>query len=274
MPKWAQIYIEGLIVLAWLSSTAWIFHLHPMTRVVVATPAAMLTEWLAPASVLPTSFSVLEALSKGRCLGKEVVFNQGECGACLAFATATAFGMRACLQGGATFANHVPSPFRLFDCAGGDCARNTGLNAQGVMRVMVQHGVPLLTEAAATFGQGCPQQQQQANQSTLKVQRYQYVCGRQPIKREVMERGPGVLSMRVSESAMQDEAKVREGRLEHGLSLADTHHALVLLGWLDEQDTWLVQNSWSSSWGVQGVGTVPQSLFDCVLVFEPSLIAH
>jgi C1A family cysteine protease len=105
----------------------------------------------------------------------------------------------------------------------------------------------------------------------LKVQSYRYVCGRQPIKRELMEQGPGVLSVRVSEAALRDREKVRQGRLEHGSDFTDSAHALVLLGWLDEQDTWLVQNSWSTEWGVAGVGTVPQSFFECMLVFEPFL---
>ena len=262
-------YLDILLVAAWCSTTYWIMSNHSLTHMVLATPAALLTEWLVPPSVLPSSFSVLEALSKGHCLGKEVVFNQGDCGACLAFATATAYGMRACLRDGKAFADHVPSPYALFDCAGGNCQANTGLHAVGVMRVMTQHGVPLLRDAPPVFGQGCPRD---SNHSMLKVQSYQFVCGKQPIKRELMERGPGVLSVRVSEAALLDNEKVRQGRLEHGFDLTDTPHALVLLGWLDEQDAWLVQNSWSTEWGIQGVGTVPQSFFECMLVFEPFLV--
>ena len=231
-------------------------------------PMEVVTEWLVPPSPLPSSYNALDSV--GLCMAKDIIFDQQGCGACLAFSVATVYGLRACLRGGEAFARHVPSPYRLYDCAGGDCALDRGLNELGAMRVMTQRGVPPLLDSPAVFGQGCPSDKENTTH-WLRVQRYRHVCGAQPIKRELMQGGPAVFAMSVSEEALQIEENLRKGQLEHGSIAALTYHSLVVLGWDDQDSTWRVQNSWSHQWGVHGRGTVPRSFFDCVLVFEPAL---
>lgn len=262
--------IEVAVTLVWFVCLTWFIDTTMIfADFIVNTPSAMLREWMLPPSPLPASFNAIDALGNTYCLGKEIVFNQQACGACMAFATASAYGIRACLRGMSP--ESIPSPYRLFDCAGGDCAANTGLNTGGTMHVMSQAGVPPLLETATAFGQGCPFATPNTTTNYLKIRSYRYVCGARPIKREILVRGPGVISVLISEEALRAEKNMAQGRLELGDDYDDSEsrHAMVLLGWRDEDATWLIQNSWSSEWGMQGVGSVPQSFFDCVLVFEP-----
>jgi len=79
-------------------------------------------------------------------------FSQRGCGACAAFAVATAAAVRSCVRDGRDW---IPSPHRLFDCGGGDCAngsvvdRVVGAMNRGVQDVDDEVG------GAHVFGRPC-----------------------------------------------------------------------------------------------------------------------
>ena len=77
-------------------------------------------------------------------------FSQHECGACAAFAVATAYAMRECVRG--TAGAVIPSPHRLFDCSGGTCEDGVALSR--VVRAL-NRGVRGVDDSVQEFGAGC-----------------------------------------------------------------------------------------------------------------------
>ena len=42
----------------------------------------------------------------------------------------------------------------------------------------------------------------------------------------------------------------------NGHSTGDVNHVVVLIGWDDQRQAWLVKNSWGETWGEQGFGWI------------------
>ena len=49
---------------------------------------------------------------------------------------------------------------------------------------------------------------------------------------------------------------VYQGGVFNGHSAGDVTHVMVLMGWDDQKQAWLVKNSWGEEWGVKGYGWV------------------
>ena len=83
------------------------------------------------------------------------VFAQNDCGACVAFAVATAAAARACVR---EKRDWIPSPYRLFACGGGKCKGGSAigwlvyaLNRNGLVTELTSN------ETEADLRQPCPQ---------------------------------------------------------------------------------------------------------------------
>jgi hypothetical protein len=71
------------------------------------------------------------------------------------------------------------------------------------------------------------------------------------IKQALIEHGP--LAMPIRGDAC---FSVYQGGVFNGHSKGDINHVLVLIGWDDDKQAWLVKNSWGEQWGEQGFGWV------------------
>ena len=168
------------------------------------------------------------------CRAYRTVFNQGECGACLSFAVATAYGMNRCAMG----EDVLPSPYRIFDCSGSKCDEGTTFFTAN--RVM-QAGVPDLNASAPVYGMGCEEGPYKA---TMQV-----YLGKQSIKRALMRGGALVHTIDLP-TIMESNFM---GDFEPGASEAG--HAVVVIGWGSEpKPHWIIHNSWSENWGWKGRG--------------------
>lgn len=170
------------------------------------------------------------------------VFTQDGCGACSAFAVATVLAMRACLRDGRDF---IPSPYRIFDCSGGNCDKGVSLSkAMAVARF----GVGDIDQSVHAFGLPCDLKFEQHIDVGLRTMIY-----RDEIKRHVMNYGPVAASIKVD----------------------GENHAVVLIGWTPDNE-WTIQNSWGVLWGDwHGRGNISlDSLRYAVSLDRPSTRMH
>ena len=201
-------------------------------------PVEYLAESSAASIVIPNAF--LTQSNPARCRIFRLVLNQGECGACIAFAHATAASMRLCLNRDIDF---IPSPYRLFDCAQGDCGR--GLSFPEIMP-WLSAGVDDLNMSLHSFGQGCSVNHDHG------VFISKMTTNARKIQLDIMQNGP-VMGEFVIEN---DFASWHDNGIFHvnrSNSESVHKHAMVILGWgAYPEPHWIIKNSWGVKWGNKG----------------------
>jgi hypothetical protein len=160
---------------------------------------------------------------------------QGDCGACGAFAVSAWFAMRRCLAHGV---DEIPSPYRLFDCAGGQC--NGGLP----MLTAIQSGgmwhVGDIDASPPSYGLACEYPPQNGAFTV-----FTYASAERDTFRSALQWWGPFISV-----------------VEHPNDIfslqpiSERPHAVVVVGWTS--DGWLIQNSWGDGWGDEfGRGVIP-----------------
>ncbi|HVF92023.1 MAG TPA: C1 family peptidase [Blastocatellia bacterium] len=71
------------------------------------------------------------------------------------------------------------------------------------------------------------------------------------LKQALIEHGP--LAMPIHGDAC---FSLYQGGVFNGRSIGDPNHVMVLIGWDDEKQAWLIKNSWGEQWGEKGFGWV------------------
>ena len=208
----------------------------------------------------PASYNALLEYGKG-CPAFETVFSQGGCGACVAFAVATASGMRSCKRG----ENVLVSPYRVFDCsAKSGCDEGSTIYHTSLT---MERGVSALNETAPHFGLRCAEGPHKASQYA--------VFGITSIKRELMRNGPVTFTVwGTSELHSLGKGEVYPSKPPSVSDTDSNWHEIVIYGWIDSSETepvgaWLVQNSWSDDWCDGGRGRVAYGPYDVVTAFDP-----
>jgi len=154
--------------------------------------------------------------------------------------------MHLCLENGI---DRIPSPYRLFDCSGGRCARG----GSSVKSLYPSIGVGDLRDSPQQFGLPCPAY----NRSTIDTISEPYMLmGEQEIKASMVLTGKPVIGI-IDGDLWRDISTGIYVRIK-GLS----QHALVIVGWgSTPYHYWVVKNSWGESWGdgVNGQGRIHTS---------------
>lgn len=210
------------------------------------------------------------------------VLNQGqECNSCWAFATVDAFKsslllqkMRLGLKTDATFAQAQPSVQELLNCVseGGGCRGGWFGNA---FDFMLKTGVPLERQPHYTgVKTAC------AAQQFWKALRWDYVSDKpneiappDEIKRALVRHGPLVIHLVADdcfafyEKGVYNEKPYQtnfnpDGTLKSIVPFTalppeerkepNPNHTVLLIGWDDDKQAWLVKNSWGTGWGEGG----------------------
>ena len=204
----------------------------------------------------PANYSAYEAYGVG-CRGFEHVFSQHACGACGAFAASSVYGMRSCKNGGMD----LPSPYRVFDCAHGDC--NVGLSVFQ-LEASMRSGVNDVFRTPLVHGWGCLFD---GNADILKIDAYNFLCLSGVIKREILLNGPVLGIFMVPDSFVEYVDGVYAGNEDHAEE--EVAHAMAVVGWgaatETEPEHWIVQNSWGDDWGQGGRGKLAMSPLDCMV---------
>lgn len=163
--------------------------------------------------------------------------DQGQCGSCVAFATIAAIESNHAISTGHCL---DLSEAELFHCNGGSCERGWGL-AAGLAAGM--SGLARLADAPWVDVQTC-----RDAPKIVRVTRYTEL--RSPrARRAGIIRGPVVAGMKV----YRDFIAYGGGIYRHVVGEFVANHAVCVIGYNDEQDCWLVKNSWGSDFGEDGV---------------------
>ena len=193
-----------------------------------------------------------------KCKALNHVFDQGLCPACFAFALASAIGTKIFMRNGKEM---IPSPYRIFDCAGKDCQNNdVGMNLMDIERVM-KIGVPDIRESPNVFGWGC-------HVGSIQSKHFRKVCGISRIKEEIFVHGPVIIIVEL-DSKKNIPLKDFNEWDDLFLSFGDSGikgHGVIAIGWADSY--WIIKNSWGTQWGANGTGRVPWAMTPCALSFD------
>ena len=196
----------------------------------------------------PEVYSALDGTEM--CRVHHIVYHQGSCSACLAFATSTALGYRTCLSSNTDF---IPSPFRLFDCLASSC--NQGLSMEKVETARI-HGIGDLKSTPAWFGWGCKYEDGATVSDWVSYSAF----GEASMKSDIYYYGPAVANIFVDPMFyFYKSGSVYKLRNIETIPADQMHslHAVVILGWgVDPEPHWVIQNSWGEHWGDGGKAKV------------------
>ena len=179
--------------------------------------------------------------------------DQGSCGSCYAFSSATAFSARLCRFNPSSLGNIVVSPQQFLDCTNG-C---DGGNAIAVYQSLVAiPNVELWCDPYTQTKQTCNSICSIGNKVTGQPGSVRTVGGAGPngvlqMQLELIRGGPGVVSFLVT----NDFFSYSSGVYTPSPSASPVGgHAVALVGWgVDSgKPYWIVQNSWGPGWGENG----------------------
>lgn len=172
--------------------------------------------------------------------------SQGQCGACVAFATCAA--MESSL---AILEDSPPSldlaEADLFFCGCGDCCESGWDFTPALQRAM--DGVGLEADFPYASHSACTK-----IRPVLRVSSWQTALSAED-RRYAVSRGPVIAGMRV----FDDFRYYRKGIYEHATGDEVGLHAVCIVGYDDERSCWIGKNSWSDAWGENGL--VPYCLW-------------
>lgn len=134
-----------------------------------------------------------------------------------------------------------------------DCGSCSGGNVPFLFRAMVTNGVALESQFPyQAENKTCSRKN--ANMP-YRIKQQGYVSYNTPTVKEIKEAickyGPVFSSLKATEFFMAYGGGVYDEKVEVS-SPRDTNHAIVIAGWDDSKNAWLVRNSWSDQWGENG----------------------
>ncbi len=177
--------------------------------------------------------------------------NQGGCGSCWAFATAAAFEARLRINLNQPNLAVDVSEQNMVSCWLGSCE---GANATWVMTYFQTYGCP--DEACFPYASGsgtaapctdlCPDWASRVYGLTT-YGNYNFPSV-ETIKNEIMLHGPVQMHM----SVYADFDSYTGGVYQHVTGAYEGAHLVVMYGWDNANNCWLVKNSWGTDWGEVG----------------------
>lgn len=187
------------------------------------------------------------------------VKNQKSCGSCWAFSAAAVYeGVYKIMYGKEI---DIAEQY-IVDCLEGetgagvkaDCGSCSGGNTPYTFRTMISHGIPL--ESIVPYkAQNSYCSKKNAGNMPYKVKQYGFISTGRPgvkqIKEALCKYGPLFSSTKVTPLFQAYGGGVYDENVPVS-GPRDTSHAMVIVGWDDSRNAWLVKNSWGESWGENG----------------------
>lgn len=189
------------------------------------------------------------------------ILNQANCGSCVAFAAIgvmeSQFNISSLIPG----LNIRLSPQNLFSCGGGAC--DFGWFPAQAASFLLKKGVT--DEACAPYRSGATGQDvacsaicSNASERMYKISNYsspsKSAMDLQSVKR-ALQKGPLMTTLTV----YADFAAYAGGIYKHTTGEALGGHAVSIVGYDDNEQAFIIRNSWSEEWGEKGFGRVAYS---------------
>ncbi|NBO37873.1 hypothetical protein EBU99_04740 [bacterium] len=183
------------------------------------------------------------------------VKNQGRCGSCVAFSSASTFETQMNIATDSLAHAWTFSPQHLFSCGGAAC--DFGWFVASAMDFMVGQGLP--EEACFPYKSGamgedmeckqsCSDSKVRSTKATLRVRSRMIVGASIDDVKKALLGGPVVTTMRVYDDFML----YKGGVYRHAKGGIVGGHAVMIIGWDNADEAWIVRNSWGTDWGEQG----------------------
>jgi C1A family cysteine protease len=209
---------------------------------------------------LPANFDWRTTDIGKKCMG--TVMNQGSCGCCYSFATASSFSMRLCAVTNGPQVDYSPQDIlacnkRTLVCNGGviDIAYNyleeygiAPLSCMPYAEVNTPDGQQIPSQACNSVS--CPVTGVPFTKAFCKKGTSVTLSGQDKIQNEILNRGPVATQMTVWSDLMN----YQSGIYKQTTGTAQGGHAVTLMGWGNANGTnyWIVQNSWGNDFGEKG----------------------
>ncbi len=186
------------------------------------------------------------------------VKNQKSCGSCWAFSAIGVYeGVYKIMHG----KDIDLSEQYVVDCLEGitsagkhfDCGSCNGGNTPFTFRTMISHGIPLESQVPYLAQNSVCSNKNAA--MPYKVKQHGYITNDKPAIKEIKEAickyGPVFSSTKVTPLFQAYGGGVYDEKVPVS-GPRDTNHAMIIVGWDDSKNAWLVRNSWSEKWGEDG----------------------
>jgi len=180
---------------------------------------------------------------------------QGNCGACVAFATIAVMEAQYNITTNNPFLSLDLSEQQIFSCGGGSCSY--GWYARTALDYIKSYGAtdeacfPYISDNSGD--QSCSNACSDIDSRLYKISSYSKVCNILSIwwlgnvKKALLD-GP-VLAMMV---VYEDFLYYKSGIYNYTLGKKIGNHAVALIGYDDSEQAFIAKNSWDTSWGEQG----------------------
>jgi hypothetical protein len=183
------------------------------------------------------------------------VKNQGRCGSCVAFAVSSTFESQLNVDTNATGLPWSFSPQHIFACGGGAC--DTGWQTAFAVDFLNTDGAP--EEACFPYKSGalgddmeckssCSDSKSRSLKAELRVRSAPVVGASVDEVKAALLGGPVASNMKVFE----DFYFYKSGVYKHTSGKVVGGHAVMIIGWSNPDQAWIVRNSWGTDWGMNG----------------------
>jgi C1A family cysteine protease len=182
------------------------------------------------------------------------VLDQGRCGSCVAFSAVATFETQLNVSAGDTTSPWQLSPQYVFSCGGGACS--FGWYPASAAKFLVSKGTPdqaCMPYASGAHGDDTKCQAACSDVSSRAMKARAFTT---PSKgalavnavKEALKKGPLMTSMTVYDDFMY----YTGGIYKHVTGGVAGGHAVSIVGFSDEHESWIVRNSWGTGWGDKG----------------------
>ena len=138
-----------------------------------------------------------------------------------------------------------------------DCGSCNGGNVPFLFRTMVKNGAAL--ESRFPYRAKNSSCSRKNAVMPYKIKQYGYISYDKPTVKEIKEAickyGPVYSSLKVTELFKAYGGGVYDEKVSVN-GPRDTNHAIVIVGWDNSKNSWLIRNSWNTDWGEGGYGWV------------------
>jgi hypothetical protein len=199
------------------------------------------------------------------------VRSQGSCGSCWAFASTAVLESKALITTNQSSVDLNLSEQTLVSCSGaGSCG---GGYIDQAANFLASTGIP--QESCFPYAGtnlACSAACANWDQQTYRTQSWSFIQDSvDDIKAGLMTYGPVVASMAVYDDFPYYSGGVYSRVSDNFLG----YHAVAVVGWDDNQQAFIVKNSWGSGWGVQGYFLIAYSqISDSYVAFGSQTIAY